>query len=397
MNNIGRLIKLERIKQNMSQAALSEGICSNTYLSKIENDLVEADIEIYQMLIAALSYTYDNTNVSECQSIIEKLWESAFDFNIERTDASRAVYDTLDKCRFSDISLDVSLTFFLFSVLLDNDESFNQYKNELDNNKMSRLQYDRYTFVIAHKYYMNRDDSILRLMMLDKIATMAYLKGNYLATIGNYGESIKYSEKAFEYYSRDGDIIGMIWSSFNISNSYGNLNRLDDQVHISNRIIKLNKYLKNPLHDFYVHYNLGSSYLSQGDYDKALSALLIAYNNQAISKEDFASVEEKLALLYLLNDEFEKALTHINKIREQNVYKLLMRLYTTNNDIRDKDYIYHLELAYQSVKNVHHGRQLLFGSLLYRSYKQTYQYPKALNLLEEISFLENSIFFEKSF
>ena len=44
MNSIGRLIKLERIKQNMSQAALSEGICSNTYLSKIENDLVEADI-----------------------------------------------------------------------------------------------------------------------------------------------------------------------------------------------------------------------------------------------------------------------------------------------------------------------------------------------------------------
>lgn len=397
MNNIGRLIKLERIKQNMSQAALSEGICSNTYLSKIENDLVVADIEIYQMLISALSYTYDNTFVAECELVIEDIWKAAFDITIEKTDATRQVYDLLNKCRFSKISLDVSLTFFLFSILLDDDNSYDYYKNELDNNKMSHKQYDRYTYVIANKLFMNRDDSILRLSMFEEVATMNYLKGNYLATIGNYEESIKYSEKSFDEYSQAGDIIGMIWSSFNISNSYGNLNRLDDQIEISNRIIKLNNYLKNPLHDYYVHYNLGSSYLSQGYYDKALEALLIAYDNQAVSKEDFSSVEEKLALLFLLTDDFERALIHIDNVSDINVYKLLMCLYESKNDIRDKDFIYHLELAYASVKNSHHGRQLLFGSLLYRSYKVTYQYPKALKLLEEISFLDNSVFFEKSF
>ncbi|MCA9725758.1 MAG: helix-turn-helix transcriptional regulator, partial [Kurthia sp.] len=40
MLNYSQIIKNERIKQNMTQQALAKGICSTSYLSKIEKEHV---------------------------------------------------------------------------------------------------------------------------------------------------------------------------------------------------------------------------------------------------------------------------------------------------------------------------------------------------------------------
>ena len=56
---IGDVIKFKRIEQGISQEELSLGICTNSYLSRIENNHVTPDEEIYRLLLGKLGANYD--------------------------------------------------------------------------------------------------------------------------------------------------------------------------------------------------------------------------------------------------------------------------------------------------------------------------------------------------
>ncbi|MDB8557115.1 helix-turn-helix domain-containing protein [Turicibacter sanguinis] len=55
---VGSLIKLNRLNQKMSQAALCEGICVSSYLSKIENGEVMPSLEMIELLFEQLAIEY---------------------------------------------------------------------------------------------------------------------------------------------------------------------------------------------------------------------------------------------------------------------------------------------------------------------------------------------------
>lgn len=56
---LGQTIKFFRQHQQMTQDTLAIGICTTSYLSRIENGLVEADAQIYEMLFDRLKMNYD--------------------------------------------------------------------------------------------------------------------------------------------------------------------------------------------------------------------------------------------------------------------------------------------------------------------------------------------------
>ena len=56
---IGMLLKMERLKQNKGQKEVCYGVCVTSYLSKIENGIVQADEEILVALFKKLGVTYE--------------------------------------------------------------------------------------------------------------------------------------------------------------------------------------------------------------------------------------------------------------------------------------------------------------------------------------------------
>ena len=50
MNKLGSILKLKRLEKNIKQEQLCEGICTPSYLSRIENNRLVADKEIYKLL-----------------------------------------------------------------------------------------------------------------------------------------------------------------------------------------------------------------------------------------------------------------------------------------------------------------------------------------------------------
>ena len=55
---IGTIIKMERIRQKISQPLLCHGICAVSYLSKIENETIVCSYDIYNKLFQKLGISY---------------------------------------------------------------------------------------------------------------------------------------------------------------------------------------------------------------------------------------------------------------------------------------------------------------------------------------------------
>lgn len=60
MVSLGNLIKLCRMESKLSQSELANGIVSVSYLSRIENNMVEPHSEVYRLLLSRLNINIDH-------------------------------------------------------------------------------------------------------------------------------------------------------------------------------------------------------------------------------------------------------------------------------------------------------------------------------------------------
>ena len=58
---VGHLIRAERIRQEMKQIVLAKGICTPSYLSKIERNLIVPSEDIAQLLFNKLGMDLDRS------------------------------------------------------------------------------------------------------------------------------------------------------------------------------------------------------------------------------------------------------------------------------------------------------------------------------------------------
>ena len=71
MGTFGHIIKFERIRQNIKQVQLSDGICTPSYLSKIESNSIVPSEEILDLLFERLSLKYNNNDMTEEEYILK--------------------------------------------------------------------------------------------------------------------------------------------------------------------------------------------------------------------------------------------------------------------------------------------------------------------------------------
>lgn len=76
LKNWGRLIKYNRQQQGLKQDDAAVGICTPSYLSRIENGVVIAEQAVYEMLLARLGIDIDHEtrNMVMKRSILEKIY-----------------------------------------------------------------------------------------------------------------------------------------------------------------------------------------------------------------------------------------------------------------------------------------------------------------------------------
>lgn len=105
MDGVGKIVKLYRQRNNLSQADLASGICSVSYLSKIENEKIQSSTEILNLLLQRLNYQKNFEEVFEnTKQLKEQLGKFHFEMFHQPDKTSRLksnLFELIEKCNSS--------------------------------------------------------------------------------------------------------------------------------------------------------------------------------------------------------------------------------------------------------------------------------------------------------
>lgn len=379
MENIGYFIRQERIKQNFDQNVFAEGICSNSYLSKIESGTSIGNEDLIFLLCDRLGYDFNNTIDEDFKILNDEIWHQFIFF--DKPDSN--LIAEASKLKQSKYLSNYSTDFFLLVILIQiisNEYDGNELPTSLTLSTLQKQRYDILNVIINQNTIFPNNTSYH-----DEIGLVTLYKSNWEFHHGSYYDSIRSSEKAFLLFSKNGNLTGMIDSSFVESNAYSNLDNLEQHEKISQRILNLNKIVCNEEVYFRVYYNLGSTYTVKGEFSKGKDYLLKCLGYHC-DNFDYLHLTEKLLIISMFEkdiENFDKYLSQTKNNKE--MFQLFSYIKEMKFDYKDNSVIPLLEASFKAESTRHHGRKLLYGSLLYQAYRANYQYPKALKLIESIN------------
>ncbi len=168
---VGSYIKLQRVKQGMTQEELANGIVSMSYLSKIENQRTDASPEVINLLCTRLGIEIDNEKDVTIKEKCERWYDLLFEVN-DRDDIIngykqlKTLMDTVSSNNFMMFEIH-KIRYYLvlgkFSEALQQINHLTEISNTFDN---------------LHRYYWYK------------------FKGNYHSTNGDFNQAMKLYELA---------------------------------------------------------------------------------------------------------------------------------------------------------------------------------------------------------
>lgn len=411
----GLLIKKERISQNMSQEALCKGICAVSYLSKIENGVATPSHEILVKLMDVLGVVIPES-IGDLKHYETKMFEIVEATKFEKNETAEKLYQSLqtESEMLSKSPLMVSwrlIQGYMFrkeynltlveAVLTELEPYLNQFSN------WQNYHY----YILKAKYYNDKNDFDSAIGLYKKaqliendgfvlfgLASSYYFNGDYLATI-------KTGNDAYRVLMDEGNIRRGIEVSFTIAGAYSNEGQMDQAIIIYKRLIHLseNEVHNNTKYDIY--YNIGATYLMNGENQLALKYLEMALELFEAARETDYQIglyqqlflTQKLILCYLNLGNLEVAREWIIKANQiltsddakrKSIYKSLsysfdwLNFYlTSDNPIHNPDFLSAIEKTYLASKeDSHFGFQMMYGHYLIQVYSAQRKYKEALNV-----------------
>ena len=113
-SGIGHVLRKKRLSLNMTQEEVAHGICSNTYLSKIENNQVNVSEEHVFLLLEKMDGSIDDILLPE--DLIYYLKEALKLFFFLDVDGYKEIYE---KCKKYDLSVVILLINFGYYILTE--------------------------------------------------------------------------------------------------------------------------------------------------------------------------------------------------------------------------------------------------------------------------------------
>lgn len=202
---LGFLIKNERIQQNISQATLCDGICTVSYLSKIENENVVCNDEIYQLLFSALNITY--IDEEEEIKVFKNKYEEYFSQLEHCADISLC-----NKMKYSSCCIEANL--YLFMLMIDQSTVEDIKKIEWMSSYLNNETIPVYALVKSeYNYFHGNINDAMNVLMTPKLMNESWANwkiGQYHLFLGNYYASIEYAKEGYRLFANMGDIQGMV-------------------------------------------------------------------------------------------------------------------------------------------------------------------------------------------
>ncbi|WP_313894654.1 helix-turn-helix domain-containing protein [Psychrobacillus sp.] len=428
MSSLGFIIKQERLNQNIKQTVLAKGICSTSYLSKIENNSTVPSEEVKNLLLNRLNLEIRKVSNEEENKFLDALYELYKNGIILR-----------DK-KFIQVSLQELSMQNIHLLQLKNFYTYNLYKFRLMLILNEKLEYLQLTYEAIKKMEEHFDDKQRFISNLN-LSLYYYLNGDYykalhqlegslkfINSISNeewevadyhhvlslicfkcneFFNTIKYASKSLKYYKDNLLFERAIDSYIVMGMAHKKMRKYEEAEKNYQLAGKLVKDYKVFNYEGMVYQNIGSLHAIQEIHEKAIEY----YELSLKSKEENNNVEGYLITILSIIKEYSKQANHIMVLRwckkgfealkedklklnnENDSYYWHLEIYRTYHSFTDdleqvlKKSINHFEL-------VHDDRHVQKYSILLANYYFEQNKFKAANLYYQKS---NQILFKQHF
>jgi tetratricopeptide (TPR) repeat protein len=311
---IGPFIKLHRIKQNMTQEELADGIVSESYLSKIENQKTDASQEVIDMLCVRLGVQYkceeDSIVKEKCEEWFNLLFENnsrellntkyeELEDLINNTDSDYEILFEIHKIRYYLVLGEDKLALKQIGKLKEFANNFDDFKQyfwlKFNGNYNSVIE----EYNQAMRYYKLAEDLLPSIELMEvESADLKYTVAVTYSKLRNTLETIDYSTQALSIYRNNYNFLRCAQCHILLGISYRRIRVYDKAIknyNLARHLAELNKDKKLIQ---LTNQNLGYLHSSKGETEQA-----IHYFKSALDDEEIV-VENKLITLTSLISEY---------------------------------------------------------------------------------------------
>jgi len=365
---IGRKIYYSRHEKGMSQQELARGICTVSYLSKIENNRAEPHQDIIDKLFAKLGIANNEKTIEELETINNRLknWYEI----IRRRDIEKATKEekeiTLIVNSLKEPSILINYHIFSakYLMLLNKfDEAENIIKQVELQKKLFTNEQNYYFHLVdgIYKYSKNRFiDSLQSFTIAEKIVKeikvdeteLFYLLALNHSRLYHVTLAIHYGSIALANYDKVMDNIKSIETRIILSINYIRIKDYDSAYLNLTRSLKVAEGLNDEYLIGNVKHNMGYLFSKKEQHKEAIKYYLESLNNKEEASETYLTTLFYLAQEYFKIKDLENAkyvinnglklATEINTIIYLNKFKVLYYQNLATDELSD-EYQEHLE------------------------------------------------------
>lgn len=197
---LGALIKKHRLKMNMSQLELAIGICSNTYISKLENNHALPGWEQLMLLMERVNLNPSDVSFPrEALDYLEKAMDCFYRCDGE---GYRSIINEIDKYEFTIL---LELTRFGYYVMIEDYETARDYYNNLFRYLSSLEDYGFAVFLLFACFYNHGVGEVEQARSILEIASKRLMMTNQIRVMFAFADVLIYKnirmyEKMFGGY-----------------------------------------------------------------------------------------------------------------------------------------------------------------------------------------------------
>lgn len=314
----GYLIRRERLQRNLSQEGLSKGICAVSYLSKIEQGLVEPGQEIIDRLFAALDIDFirDPELEAEAARQLDRFFFlTEADLPCEEQKAFFAEHG--ERLARSEFALYAQVFRLISTARIDSWEETRALLAGIEPfMPWLSVRVRQWVLIVKAEYQDNHEEEWAVLGEAEQLgaySVVTYKRAVCACQQGRYGLSMELADRAYQQAAYEGNVMTMAWSCFLMGTCACNRYDMEQAKRYYDRVMALTRGSTLKMSN-YIRYNLGSSYLEMGDEARAFEIL----RDIGDEKEDMLHnvlLHQKLAILNLRSGKREEGLDHIQKAK----------------------------------------------------------------------------------
>ncbi len=364
---LGKLIKYHRTRQGITQKELANGICSISYLSKIENGSITPNNDVIKLITSRLNISIqkDNDNNDEIKEKIFYWYRLIKERDKEK---AKQKWKELENIYYTTSNLEakqlLAVMKFIYEITFNN---INQVKETYEKVKEAKSLFDNETL-----YYFYKFESLYFYYLNDLNAALV---------------SLKQCEKIYDKIDLiDYDLY------YNLSFFYKKTYQMQKSNYYAYTLLTLAQ--KNINIKFIINANmiLAANYIRLGEYNSAEEILLkLKENVERNNVQITALIHHNLGYIYYQWNNLDKALNHLETALEYHI-----------NEFDKIDTLFILALVYNAKGNkdkldiiISKGKQLAnklnYKKFIYKFYILEKKIAKKTLDLSFISKLEKEI------